>query len=383
MILFQATVDPLFVRSYGRFPNETEYVIHTLMHSLENEGWVNSQIELEYVTVENVFHIDQDNQKHKVCFVKGMPYILMPLDSWSVMAMVILREAFPKIYKDNCATYFISDLSSGVDKLVDATERLYSEHSYPRFSLKKAVTTQSMIDVHESYCSNGNFHGLPGLVGEKFREFRRIQKEFKPFIEASLDHECQWIVLSILVSSTNISVPDRYKGHFGVDTGDLQLLTNICNHDSTNSDSSDSNNSDSSDSNDVDSDENEESFTESEDSDRSFEQNGDESDQVEKDSEDYSDSDQSEEDESVPEAFEYEDESVPEAVDVDIQYEENDSNSVNTYQYGRHMVIKGTSSSSDSEPGFVIKTIHGGIPDRGEEEHDSDFEIVHDHRFET
>jgi hypothetical protein len=168
-----------------------------------------------------------------------------------------------------------------------------------------------------------------------------------------------------------------------VDTGDLQLLTNICNHDSTNSDSSDSNNSDSSDSNDVDSDENEESFTESEDSDRSFEQNGDESDQVEKDSEDYSDSDQSEEDESVPEAFEYEDESVPEAVDVDMQYEENDSNSVNTYQYGRHMVIKGTSSSSDSEPGFVIKTIHGGIPDRGEEEHDSDFEIVHDHRFET
>ena len=217
-------LDPVSVPSFSRIPYEVEWGLEIIRHFLDHTNWHHDSIKLEFVKVKNVLHLGDDNTKHGVCYVSGMTYILLPLDKWSVMALVILFHLYPVLLKEY-AFMFIRDLKSGMNELIDATDKANEKYHLPplgfRRNLKQAVTRATMSDIHNVY--KPTFFGASANTMGHFRNFGTLlEYDFKPFIEASEKHGCTWIMMRKLPTACGIVVPTEFNNHYGANIGGLQ-----------------------------------------------------------------------------------------------------------------------------------------------------------------
>ena len=217
-------LDPVSVPSFSRIPYEVEWGLEIIRHFLDHTNWHHDSIKLEFVKVKNVLHLGDDNTKHGVCYVSGMTYILLPLDKWSVMALVILFHLYPVLLKEY-AFMFIRDLKSGMNELIDATDKANEKYHLPplgfRRNLKQAVTRATMSDIHNVY--KPTFFGASANTMGHFRNFSTLlEYDFKPFIEASEKHGCTWIMMRKLPTACGIVVPTEFNNHYGANIGGLQ-----------------------------------------------------------------------------------------------------------------------------------------------------------------
>ena len=217
-------LDPVSVPSFSRIPYEVEWGLEIIRHFLDHKNWHHDSIKLEFVKVKNVLHLGDDNTKHGVCYVSGMTYILLPLDKWSVMALVILFHLYPVLLKEY-AFMFIRDLKCGMNELIDATDKANEKYHLPplgfRRNLKQAVTRATMSDIHNVY--KPTFFGASANTMGHLRNFGTLlEYDFKPFIEASEKHGCTWIMMRKLPTACGIVVPTEFNNHYGANIGGLQ-----------------------------------------------------------------------------------------------------------------------------------------------------------------
>ena len=99
---------------------ELEIAILCSMHAMTACGWYIPDVPVEFHKINDVVHVDDDNNEYDVYYVDGMRYILVPFDNGTVEAMSFLDELDE--FKDYSILY-LDDISPGANVLVDASDK--------------------------------------------------------------------------------------------------------------------------------------------------------------------------------------------------------------------------------------------------------------------
>ena len=219
----QVVFDPLIGRvcHVGVYEHgEIEFAMEALIRVLDSNGlWVRQ--ELSYHKVENVIHnkiVEGIDKSFPVAFPAGILQWILPLTPRMVIAIAVLSK-FHRRFLKNYVVVFITQIEPGACSYIDACDRIVGP-TLGEFRSRLGASYADMANAHEETPREI----FRGTKQEGF-SFDKVSNWFYGQCVNASENGCRFIAIHKLPSQCDVSIPQEYQGHYGIDIGGLSNLT--------------------------------------------------------------------------------------------------------------------------------------------------------------